>query len=493
MNEACGAKIRELGEEVVGLRKRLQCMERERLDQTELSGAKRYRGSESAIGTGAREVDELRMRLREYEQLMHEANDVHRELQCDVDALRGECASLRDRVTRMMSGVVEGRGKDAAYSRLVACMTADELECVVPGCVKDAGGTGGGVGAIVAAIGCGSEEGVVWGAKRYGVDVGGVKVKGRFGYDVHLVEYATQRAYCRSVVVGVLCELDARGAGGVVGTAGYTPLHDAASRGRVGMCGMLVGAGVDVNAKDSYGSTALHDAASEGHAGVCEVLVGLGADVGVVDRVGDTAAAVALRGGHAALSARLGTMVAWGRGGDGVDEVRLDEIAREVVGDGVSGRGVALVGVGIEGGSAALVRRGVGAGGVDLNGKMWDGKMSITYAIECGDSDEVVTALIELGADARWEGGRHLRDAAERGRARVCGALIGGGVDVHGVDVNGNTALHWAAMIGHLEVCVVLVAGGANVGAVDKDNKTAAAVARERGHNGVAAYLDEQQ
>jgi ankyrin repeat protein len=220
------------------------------------------------------------------------------------------------------------------------------------------------------------------------------------------------------------------------------------------------------------------------------MLVGLGADVGVVDRYGVTAAAYARHSGHAALSERLGTMVAWGRRGDGVDEVRLDEIAREVVGDGESGRGVALVGVGIESGSAALVRRGVCEGGVDLNGEMWDGRRSITYASECGDSDEVVTALIELGADARWDGGRHLRYAARMGRARVCGALIGVGADVHGVDGNGDTVLHYAAWNGQLEVCEVLVAGGARVGAVNKRNKTAAARAKEGGHEAVAKYLE---
>jgi ankyrin repeat protein len=256
------------------------------------------------------------------------------------------------------------------------------------------------------------------------------------------------------------------------------------------MFGMLVGAGVDVNAKSKYDGTALSYAALNGHAGVCEVLVGLGADVGVVDRDGRTAADDARDEGHAALSERLGTMVAWGRRGDGVDDVRLDEIAREVVGDGVSGRGVALVGVGIEGGSAALVRRGVGAGGVDLNGEMCGGMRSIEYAIMCGDSGEVVTALIELGADARWDGGQHLRDAARLGRARVCGALIGGGVDVHWVDGVGDTALHFAAMNGHLEVCEVLVACGARVGAVNKYNDTAAALARARGHEDVAKYLE---
>ena len=114
---------------------------------------------------------------------------------------------------------------------------------------------------------------------------------------------------------------------------------------------------------------------------------------------------------------------------------------------------------------------------------------SIRYAIECGDSGEVVAALIECGADANWAGGWHLRDAARWGRAGVCGALLRGGVDVNCVDGNGDTALHYAALNGHLGVCEVLVASGANVGAVNKENKTAAAVARERGHEGVAEYL----
>ena len=256
------------------------------------------------------------------------------------------------------------------------------------------------------------------------------------------------------------------------------------------MCRMLVGLGVDVDAKVPWSEgTALHEAAFKGHAGLCEVLVGLGADVGVVDNDGDTAADRARQRGHAVLSERLGRFVVWGRGVDVVDEGRVDEIAREVVGDGVCGYGAALVGVGIEGGSGALVRRGVGGGGVDLNGEVWCGRRSIEYAIRCGDNGEVVAALIECGADANWQRGEHLRDAARRGRAGVCGALVRGGADVNCVDGDGNTALHEAARYGHRGVCEVLVASGANVGAVNKGYKTAAAVARERGHEGVAEYL----
>ncbi|MBS0173554.1 MAG: ankyrin repeat domain-containing protein, partial [Nitrospira sp.] len=298
----------------------------------------------------------------------------------ELAKMRAEHLALGARVTRMISGVVEGIGKDGAYSRLVASMSAEELESVVPRRVVAAGEAEGGVGAILTAIGCGSEEGVVWGVKRYSVDVLGVKVKGLYGRGVNLVGYAIERACVRGVVVGVLCELVEGGARSVVGGGGSTPLHWAAGRGLVGSCRMLVGLGVDVNAKTSSGSTALHWAAFKGQAGLCEVLVGLGADVGVVDDDGRTAADVARQRGHAVLSERLGRFVVWGRGVDVVDEGRLDEIAREVVGDGVCGYGAAFVGVGIEGGSGALVRRGVGGGGVDLNGEVWRGMRSISYA-----------------------------------------------------------------------------------------------------------------
>ena len=173
-----------------------------------------------------------------------------------------------------------------------------------------------------------------------------------------------------------------------------------------------------------------------------------------------------------------------------MDEGRMEEIVRELVGEGVCEVGVALVGVGIEGGNGALVRRGVLEGGVDLNGEVWGGDRSITHSIRCGDSAEVVEALIEGGAEVNWCRGLHLRSAAAKGRVGVCGALLRGGADVNGVDGVGDTALHDAAWKGQQGVCEFLVASGANVGAVNMWNKTAAARARDQGHEAVAKYLE---
>jgi len=109
-----------------------------------------------------------------------------------------------------------------SYCRLVASMTVDELSGVVPVSVQDAGAASGGVAAMIAAISCGSEEGVVWGAKRYSVDCSGVRVKGFGGDDVNLVQYAAERGYVRGAVVGVLVGLGV-GVRGVVDGRGLTP------------------------------------------------------------------------------------------------------------------------------------------------------------------------------------------------------------------------------------------------------------------------------
>jgi hypothetical protein len=92
---------------------------------------------------------------------------------------------------------------------------------------------------------------------------------------VNLVQYAVERAYVRGAVVGVLVGLSV-GVRGVVVNGGWTPLHYAAGRGRVGVCGLLVGAGVELDGTTSIGRTALHNAAYFGHPRVCELLVGHG-------------------------------------------------------------------------------------------------------------------------------------------------------------------------------------------------------------------------
>jgi cytohesin len=70
---------------------------------------------------------------------------------------------------------------------------------------------------------------------------------------------------------------------------GETPLHRAASRGRVEILQMLIGAGAKLNVQDKGGWTPFHWAASNGRVEVLRVLIDAGADLDLQDKEGRTA------------------------------------------------------------------------------------------------------------------------------------------------------------------------------------------------------------
>ncbi|KAM0987749.1 hypothetical protein ACFX2J_011775 [Malus domestica] len=75
--------------------------------------------------------------------------------------------------------------------------------------------------------------------------------------------------------------------------------------------------------------------------------------------------------------------------------------------------------------------------------------------------------------------------------------ILNCGVNINFRDINGWTALHWAARFGREKMVAVLVASGASAGAVtdpssqDPVGKTAASIAAINGHKGLAGYLSE--
>ncbi|KAM7468779.1 hypothetical protein LguiB_016341 [Lonicera macranthoides] len=75
--------------------------------------------------------------------------------------------------------------------------------------------------------------------------------------------------------------------------------------------------------------------------------------------------------------------------------------------------------------------------------------------------------------------------------------ILSSGVSVNFRDINGWTALHWAARFGRENMVAVLLASGASAGAVTDPNsqdpigKTAASIAATCGHEGLAGYLSE--
>ncbi|XP_030527519.1 calmodulin-binding transcription activator 4 isoform X2 [Rhodamnia argentea] len=76
-------------------------------------------------------------------------------------------------------------------------------------------------------------------------------------------------------------------------------------------------------------------------------------------------------------------------------------------------------------------------------------------------------------------------------------SILGCGVNVNFRDINGWTALHWAARFGREKMVAALVASGASAGAVtdpscqDPAGKTPASIAASSGHKGLAGYLSE--
>lgn len=75
--------------------------------------------------------------------------------------------------------------------------------------------------------------------------------------------------------------------------------------------------------------------------------------------------------------------------------------------------------------------------------------------------------------------------------------VLSHGVSINFRDINGCTALHWAARFGREKMVAALIASGASAGAVtdpssqDPNGKTAASIAASNGHTGLAGYLSE--
>ncbi|GAB4839753.1 hypothetical protein Ancab_020463 [Ancistrocladus abbreviatus] len=75
--------------------------------------------------------------------------------------------------------------------------------------------------------------------------------------------------------------------------------------------------------------------------------------------------------------------------------------------------------------------------------------------------------------------------------------ILGSGVGINFRDINGWTALHWAARFGREKMVAALIASGASAGAVtdpraqDPIGKTPASIAAARGYKGLAGYLSE--
>ena len=227
---------------------------------------------------------------------------------------------------------------------------------------------------------------------------------------------------------------------------GYTPLHQAASRGRAPVVSILIAAGAEVNAKNIDGDTPLHRAARYGHASAVSILIASGAEVNAKNDGGYAPLhRVAVRGRASIVS----ILIAAGadvnaKANDGRTPLYL--AAYE--------------------GNAPVVSILIAAG-ANVNVKNTRGETPLNGAAFWGYAS-VVSVLIAAGADvnAKNDGGyAPLHEAALRGHASIVSILIAAGADVNAKDTRGETPLHDAAFHGSASIVSILIAAGADVNA----------------------------
>jgi ankyrin repeat protein len=224
---------------------------------------------------------------------------------------------------------------------------------------------------------------------------------------------------------------------------GGTPMHRAASAGRVEAIATLLDAGANVAAVDNVGRTPLHWAGWHAHDLVVKSLLEAGADITTQDIHGRTVVNIATWRGH-------------------------DKTVRELLhGTGNDGR-TALLRAASEGQlSAVEILLHIGA---DVN-QSNDGESAIHLAAS-GGYDTVVGALIQAKANPSQQsidGATPLHRAAWRGYDGIVSILLNGGSSPWVRNNEGWTPLHHAAYAGHQKVMFLILQNAAKIGTEMED------------------------
>ncbi|KAI4343405.1 hypothetical protein L6164_010757 [Bauhinia variegata] len=141
---------------------------------------------------------------------------------------------------------------------------------------------------------------------------------------------------------------------------------------------------------------------------------------------------------------------------------------------------------------ALLVGGGTSSGTVDwLLEELLKDKLQLWLSSRCQDRAEET----DCSLSKKEQGILHM--AAGLGFEWALQPIVSSGVNINFRDINGWTALHWAARFGREKMVASLIASGASAGAVtdpsaqDPAGKTAASIAASSGHKGLAGYLSE--
>ncbi|KAK7319028.1 hypothetical protein RJT34_03737 [Clitoria ternatea] len=141
---------------------------------------------------------------------------------------------------------------------------------------------------------------------------------------------------------------------------------------------------------------------------------------------------------------------------------------------------------------ALLVGSGTSSGTIDwLLEELLKDKLQLWLSCRSQERDE------ETGCSLSKKEQGVIHMVAGLGFEWALNPILSCGVNINFRDINGWTALHWAARFGREKMVASLIASGASAGAVtdpsaqDPVGKTAASIAASSGHKGLAGYLSE--
>lgn len=263
-----------------------------------------------------------------------------------------------------------------------------------------------------------------------------------------------------------------------------TPLHLAASEGRIAVVQMLLQAGVDANVTDRWGSKPVDDAMKNGYSDIARMLQAYG---GKADE--DTLA----KEHH-----------------DGLELLQLCKngvlkMVREAVRKGASAgfadydRRTPLHLASCEG-HVAIVDLLL-QNGADAHFKDRFGRTAVDDAM-CNGHVEVLRTMKERGVDVpgyifdeshtpKYQQNMQLICMAAKGRVQDCQHCIVDGADVLFGDYDRRTPMHLACAEGHIKIVKMLLAAGADISAEDRWGQSAVDEAAKYGHEDIVKVLEQ--
>lgn len=252
--------------------------------------------------------------------------------------------------------------------------------------------------------------------------------------------------------------------GADVNIQNHPPINIAISFGSIEIVKLLIEKGANVNAKDNWNKTPLMLAAEEGHLEIVKILLNAGADVNETDAEGSSALIKAANYDFFST--------------DEDEEMKKEDIIAEDK-------------------NRAEIAKVLIAAGADVNVVDEYQHTALYYAVRNGNED-MVKALLDVGADIKKDGEIALVTACNTGNPDIADMLVKAGVKdtlhaaaargdldsvksfiENGVNVNiknesfpKNTPLHYAAAFGRTEVVKYLIEKGANINIINEKGNT---------------------